>query len=155
MGSVSSAGSDLSNLLQTLSAESPQLASILSTPKVQSALEKASPGDLVELSNQALQLQQVGLLFGSSDGTQSSGDSLFSLLSPGSSAAQPDPILQALDSSLGTGSGSTGTSASGQPASTSVSPAQIAGAASDLQAQNLEALCGIPPTVNSSLNTLG
>lgn len=157
MGSVSSTSPDLSNLLQTLSAESPVLSSVLSTPNVQSALEKASPGDLVELSDQALQLQQVGLLFGSPDGTQSSGDSLFSLLSPGTSTsnAEPDPIMQALESSLGVGSSSAGTPANGQPASTSATPSQIASAASNLQAQNLETLFGATPTVDPLLNTLG
>src|SRR5579864_1255638 len=117
MSSVSSASSALSNLLQTLSAESPQLSSFLSTPKMQSVLEKASPGDLVQLSDQALQLQQVGLLFGNSDSTQSTGDSLFSMLSPGSSNAEPDPIIQALESSLGAGGfSSAGTPIGGQAA---------------------------------------
>ena len=73
MGSVSSASSILSNVLQNLSAESPQLSTILSTSKVQSALAKASPGDIAELSNEALQLQQVGVLFGNAGGTQSAG----------------------------------------------------------------------------------
>jgi hypothetical protein len=136
MSSVSSTSSGLSNLLQTLSAESPQLSSLLSTPKMQSALEKASPGDLVQLSDQALQLQQVGLLFGSSNSTQSTSDSLFSMLSPGSSNAEPDPIIQALESSLGAGgSSSAGTPIGGQAASTSASPSQIASATSNLQAQ--------------------
>jgi hypothetical protein len=142
MGSVNSAGSNLSNLLQTLQAESPQLSSILSTPNVQAALAKASPGDLVQLSDQALRLQQVGLLFGSTDGTQSTGltsapDSLFAALSPDSSMTQPDPLLQALDSSLGV------SGANGNP-STSLS-----------QTPTLDALFATPPTVDPFLNTLG
>jgi predicted transcriptional regulator len=78
MGSVGSAAFSLSDLLQTLSASSPQLSSMLSSSGVKSALATASPRDLVELSDQALQLQQVGLLFGSTDSTRSTGlQSLF------------------------------------------------------------------------------
>src|SRR5260370_25648399 len=106
MGSISSTSSNLSNLLQALGAESPALASLLSTSKMQSALEKASPGDLVQLSDQAMKLQQVGLLFGSTDGTQSNAfnpapASLFSILGPANSSPSPDPLIQALESSLG------------------------------------------------------
>jgi len=89
MGSISSTNSNLSNLLQTLQAESPQLSSILSTPNMQSALENASPGDLVQLSDQALQLQQVGLLFGNPDGTQSTG---FTQIANGASGFQAQEL---------------------------------------------------------------
>jgi hypothetical protein len=97
---------NLSNLLQSLGADSPALASLLSTSQMQSALQQASPGDLVQLSDQAMQLQQVSLLFGSTDGTQSNAfnpapDSLFSILGPASSNPSPDPLIQALESSLG------------------------------------------------------
>jgi hypothetical protein len=141
MGSVSSTNSGLSNLLQTLSTESPELSSILSTPSVQSALENASPGDLVELSDQALRLQQVGLLFGGSDGTQSTGltsasDSLFSVLSSGGSDTESSPIVQALENSTA----STGTAAS---------------IASNSQEQGLDALFGITSTVDPLINTVG
>jgi hypothetical protein len=106
MGSVSSTSSNLSNLLQTLNTASPELSSLLSTPQMQSALEKASPGDLVQLSDQALRLQQAGLMFGSSDSTQSTGltsgfDNLFSVPPPDGTTIQPDPILQLLESLVG------------------------------------------------------
>ncbi len=130
MGSISSPGSGISTLLQMLSAASPQLASMLSATNIQSAL-KASPTDLVKLSDEALQLQQVDVLFGSSDGTQSTGlpsgsDPLFSMLSSGGAVAESDPILGALGSSLAqAGSAvtasmaSTGTAAAEPPATTS------------------------------------
>jgi hypothetical protein len=91
-------------MLQNLATVSPQLSSILSTPKVQSALASASPGDLVELSNEALQLQQTSVLFGTADGTQSIGptstsDSLISALSSGASGSDSESglIVQAME----------------------------------------------------------
>jgi hypothetical protein len=119
---------------------------------MQSALANASPGDLVQLSDQAMQLQQVGLLFGSTDGTQSNAfnpasDSLFSILGPASSNASPDPVIQALESSLGI-AGSNG-------APSSPSTTDLASATSSLQTQALESLFGSPQTVDPFLNTLG
>jgi hypothetical protein len=138
---------------------------------MQSALEKASPGDLVQLSDQALQLQQVGLLFGNLDGTQSTGlpsasDNLFSVLSPGGSDPGSNLMLQALESSLSGGASSaissataaTATTASGQLASTSAPLSlanQIANTASNSQLQEMDALFGIAPAVDPSLNMLG
>ena len=151
MGSVSSTTSNLSLLLQTLSADSPQLSSMLATPNMKSALEKATPGDLVQLSDQALQLQQMGLMFGSTDGPHSTGsvlDSLFSILSPGSSNAQPDPILQALESSLGVAGANAG-------ASSSTPSNEVAGSAISFQAQELNALFAATQPADPSLNTLG
>jgi hypothetical protein len=152
MGSVSSTSPNLSTLLQNLSVESPQLSSMLSTPEMQSALQKASPGDLAQLSDQALQLQQVGLLFGNSGSTASTGasdsNSLFSVLSPGSSAAGPEQILEALDSSLGVAAPNGAT-----PNSTSSN--QVASSVSGFQAQELNALFGATQTVDPLLNTLG
>jgi hypothetical protein len=138
MGSVSSTG--LSTLLQTLSAESPALSSALSSPNVLPALEKASPGDLVHLSDLAVQLQEVGLLFGSSqDGTSTS-------LTPFSETpdAASNSILQALESSLAGQAGQ----------STSTSAAQTASVVSSAQAQEMDALFGGASTVAPSLNTL-
>jgi hypothetical protein len=155
MGSVNSTSSGLSNLLQTLSTEMPQLSSVLSTPKVKSALQNASPTDTVILSDLAVQLQQVGLLFGNSDGTQPAGptsvlDSLFPALSPQGSNDPTSLIYQSLASSLTAG-------ADGQSAST-LAPSsladQIANTAGNLQAQEMNALFGTVPTVDSALNTL-
>lgn len=108
MGSATSTSSYLTNLLQTLSAVSPQLSSVLSTPKVQSALAQAPQGDLVQLSEQALQLQEVGWLFANVDGTQPTGfdsvsDPLFPVLPPVSSDTASDSILQAFESSIAAG----------------------------------------------------
>jgi hypothetical protein len=141
MGALNSTSSVLTNLLQNLVTESPQLFSILSTPNVQSALEKASPGDIAELSDQALQLQQVGVLFGNLEDTQSTGltsttDSLFSGLPYGSPDAESDLIDQALEASVAP----TGTTSS---------------TASSLQAEELDALFGTTSTFDPSINTLG
>ena len=149
MGPVSSTSSNLSNLLQTLSAASPELSSMLSGPQMQSALAKASPGDLVQLSDQALELQQVGLMFGGLDGTQSTEfnsapSSIHSALSTNGSATQPDLLLQALDSSLGI-TGATSTSSS--------LATQIANSASNFQTQALDALFGTSQPADPSLNT--
>lgn len=152
MGSVSSTSSNLSYLLQTLDDSSPEVSSLLSTPQMQTALGKASPGDLVQLSDQAMELQQVGLMFGSSDGSQSTAfnsapDSIFSALSPNNWTTQPDLLLQALDSSLGVIGANGATSSS--------LAAQIASSASSFQAQALAALFNSTQPADPSLNTLG
>jgi hypothetical protein len=82
MGSVASVNPGVSDVLQILSnAGSTSLSSALSSKSVRSALESASSGDIVQLSQQALQLQEASDLFGG----QASAD-------PGSL------LLQALDS---------------------------------------------------------
>ena len=153
MGPISSTSPNVTDLLQTLSTEEPELSSILSTPSLQAALEKASPGDLVQLSDQALQLQQVGLLFGSADGTEASGlnsllDSLFPGQAPQGSSNQPDPLLQALDSSLGI-SGANAITPGSAPST------QIATSAGGFQAQELNALFAAAQPANPSFDTLG
>jgi len=79
----------LSDLIQELTdSGSTALASTLSSPTVQSAIEQASPVDLVQLSDEALQLQVVGSLFGTSN-NQAGNDTntLFDFLDPGLAAA--------------------------------------------------------------------
>ena len=68
MSSVSSVNPGVADLLQTFwkNGTSP-VSTALSSSGVQSALAIASPGDLVQLSSQALQLQQVAGLFGPSE----------------------------------------------------------------------------------------
>ena len=61
MSAVSSA---LSTITQQF-AESPLLSAVLSSSAMQTALAKASATDLAQLSEQAMQLQQVSTLFGS------------------------------------------------------------------------------------------
>lgn len=92
MSSVSAVTSGVADLLRTFSkAGSSPLPSALSSTSVQSALAIASPGDLVQLSQQALALQQVGGLFGGSDSSGSSDAS-------GATAGPGTLILQALAS---------------------------------------------------------
>ena len=75
MGSISSANPGLANLLQTLSGID---SSLVSSPSVasalQSALQNASPADVVQLSTAASQLDNVGLLFGQPGGSTDSSD---------------------------------------------------------------------------------
>lgn len=98
MSAVTSANSGFADLSLLLSSTgSASISSALSSPTVQSALKSAPPGDLVQLSQQALQLQEVSGLFASST---------------------PQTLLfQALNSAI-TGSAVTG-STSGSTASTS------------------------------------
>jgi len=66
MGSTNSVNPGVADVLQILSsAGSASLSSALSSSSVQSALDSASTGDIVNLSQQALQLQEAGILFGS------------------------------------------------------------------------------------------
>jgi hypothetical protein len=69
MGSVSSANPGVTDLLQMLSnLNSP----VLSSSSVTSALKKASPSDIVQLSMAATQLEGVDAMFGISNGTNAS-----------------------------------------------------------------------------------
>jgi hypothetical protein len=74
--------------MQTLTKENSPLLSTLSSPNVQKALENAPASDIVQLSEQALQLQATDALFGISNTSNSPTDSLFSALANvGSSAS--------------------------------------------------------------------
>src|ERR1700690_2090956 len=93
MGSISSPNPGVSDLLQTLSSAEPaSVSSVLSSPAVQSALENASPGDIVHLSAQAVQLQEADALFGSPDSSQTAASIILQALnnSASSSASSPD-----------------------------------------------------------------
>jgi hypothetical protein len=73
MSAISSVNPGVADLFNWLSGTgSTPVTSALYSPSVQTALEGASPGDLVQLSQQALELQQVGGLFGSSDSAETS-----------------------------------------------------------------------------------
>jgi hypothetical protein len=94
MSSVTATSTGISDLLQIFSsAATPAISSLLSSSQVQAALEKAPPADIVELSDEAMQLQQVDGLFGGSTSSQpaSSGlgmqDLLASLFNPSGSAS--------------------------------------------------------------------
>ena len=103
MASVTSVNPGVSDLLQTLSSVgSTSLSSALSSSKVQSALQTASPGDLVQLSQAALQLQQAVGLFGGSEGNSITGPA-----TPGTAAATTaaQEVSELLGTSSGTGAG--------------------------------------------------
>ena len=95
MGSIASTNSastnnnGLSDLLQTLTNENSPLLSTLSSPNIQSALEKAPTSDIVEISEQAQQLQATDALFGISNTSNTSTDSLFSALAAIGSNTSP------------------------------------------------------------------
>jgi len=90
MSSISSTSAGVADLMQMLSSVGdPALSSLLSS-QVQSGLGKASAADLVRLSDQAMQLQEVNGFFPSTapTPTESTGmamqDLLTSIYSPGS-----------------------------------------------------------------------
>jgi hypothetical protein len=120
----------LSDLLQTLSNENSPLLSTLSSPGVESALENAPTSDIVEISEQAQQLQSVDALFGLSSTSNSSTDSLFTALADvGSNTGSPAA------SSLNTGSSLAD---------------QLAAYQGNLQTQEAQTLLGINPTTNTN-----
>ena len=68
MTSVSADASGVADLLQTFSGTGASASSsALASTQVQTALQSASPGDIVQLSEQAVQLQQVAGIFASSE----------------------------------------------------------------------------------------
>jgi hypothetical protein len=93
---LTSSNPGLSDALQFLTnSASPALASLLSSSSVKTALQQAPAADLVKLSDQALQLQEVDGLFGNAGASQTDSDSaLTSLLAqlpsiPVSSISRP------------------------------------------------------------------
>lgn len=97
MGSVASTNNGLSDLLQTLTNENSPLLSTLSSPALQTALENAPASDIAEISDQALQLQATDALFGISNTSSSSTDSLFSALASVGSSATSSASGSSLD----------------------------------------------------------
>jgi hypothetical protein len=127
MGSVSSANSGITTLLQTLTnLNSP----VMSSKATVSALESASPSDIVSLSDAATQLQGVSELFGLSGGSSTSSSvSSLSYLLGGSLAAN----------SSQTNSSSANSTAA---ASTSSATDQLANYEATLQQEQTQALLG-------------
>ncbi len=124
MGSISNTG--INNLAQILSLSgAPLAAAAIASPTAQNSLENISAGDLVQLSSQALQLQETSALFGAAPASSSTG--LFSSLSTPTSGL--NSLLPSLDSSLLPSAGSLADSlAASQTASSgSTDPAQQAG----------------------------
>jgi hypothetical protein len=143
MGSVIMPSPGVSPLDQTFS-------SLLSAPNMQSALENASPGDLVQISAEAVQLQEANGLFGN----PGAANPLVSALDPGAPNINPSNSLEALDALL---LGFTPTSSVVPPpavgAGTSAAPSTLPASSAD--AQLVGALFGVGtaaglanPTVN-------
>jgi hypothetical protein len=126
MNPVSSTNLGLTNLLQTLSnIGSP----VLSSPAVTSALQSASPSDIVQLSAAATQLENMEVLFGQSDG----------------SAPTTDP-LTALQNLV---TGSAAAAATSSTATASSSANQLANYQADLQLAESQGLFGSPASSSS------
>lgn len=145
MGSVATSdGSGTATLIQLLSGTGSALSSSgLSSSQLQSALKGASPSDIVQLSDQALQLQVADGLFGSPEASQTAGlysaGALFSAPSPTSSSATLDGILATL---------------SGAASSTTPVSDQFATYQSELQAEQVQSLFAADSTAGVSGTSL-
>jgi hypothetical protein len=139
MSTIASVNPGVADLLNILSnAGAPSLSSALSTAKIQSALQAASPADIAQLSDQAVQLQVANDLFASADPSQTDG--LFSALSPPNSNVTFENLLTNLYS---------------PPSATPAAPApseasQIATYQSQLQTEQLQALFGVDTNAGTS-----
>lgn len=149
MGSVSSMNPGLTQLFQTLSnVNSP----VLSSPAMVTALQSASPNDIVQLSLAANQLEDVDAIFGISNGSSNTLDTSM------------NNLLAALEPSMtgaatpGSGTSPT-TAAPASTATTTGSPAdQMANYQAVSQMAETEALLGDPSTGGLSgplFNVLG
>jgi hypothetical protein len=156
MGTLPTDSFSVTNLVQSLTgAGSPQLAATLSTPAVQTAIQNAPTSDLVDLSSQALKLQETDLLFGDGSANPSAEDTatLASTLYPLSA------LLAAADAAANKAPASGASAPSPTAISSTASLAdQLAGYQNDLQAQEIQSLFGIAPTAsppNLLVDTLG
>jgi hypothetical protein len=100
MGSVASTSNGLSDLLQTLTNENSPLLPTLSSPAIQAALENAPASDIVQISDQAMQLQDAEALFGTANTASTPTDSLFAALTPSGSGATPSAAGSSLADQL-------------------------------------------------------
>lgn len=155
MGSVASTNAGLTDLLQNLTSSSSPLASEFSSPTMQSALESAPPGDIVQLSNEAIQLQEVGTLFGDPTQTSSSIDpsSILAALYPSSSTTASTLVVPPASTAA---TSSTSSTSAASTSSTSLA-SEMASYQSALQTNQMDALFGITPTTtsNSLFNIVG
>jgi hypothetical protein len=139
MGSIATSDFSLANLLQTLtSSGSPQLAAELSSPAVQAALETAPSGDIVEVFDQALQMQEASLF--SADSSTAFTPTIPAAVDPASSLLAPT------------------SSAAPATAPTASLAHQLEGYQSDLQSQEMQTLFGVNaagPPLSSLFNVLG
>jgi hypothetical protein len=120
MSSTPSVNAGLASLLQNLSnINSP----ILSSPKALAALQNAPPADIVQLSDEAIQLEGLNALFGAAEasGSSQAGSLLSSLLDGGvGGSGNPTDLLSELSSA-----GSPVTSAAGEAALQNATPGDI------------------------------
>jgi len=140
MGSVPANSFNITDLVQSLtSAGSPQLAATLSSATVQTALQNAPASDLLDLSSQALKLQETGQLFGTENSAETA--TLASTLYPLAS------LLAAANSSAKTAteSGTSNASPTASPPTPSLA-SLLTEYKGDLQANEVESLFGIAPT---------
>jgi hypothetical protein len=142
MGSVSTNSFSVANLVQNLTgAGSPQLAATLSSPAVQTAIQNAPTSDLVDLSSQALKLQETSLLFG--DGSAADTATLASMLYPLSS------LLASTEANARKAAESGAISPS--PPASSPAPSlatQLAEYQSESLTEEMQTLFGIAPTAS-------
>ncbi|MGD1090884.1 MAG: hypothetical protein ABSB35_02705 [Bryobacteraceae bacterium] len=140
MGSVSSTNPGVANLLQLLSnVNSP----VASSPSAVSALEKAPPSDIAQLSVEAIQLQGMDEMFGILNGPENPASTLTNLLEAPQAAAATEASATA-----------NGTAANPAASSTTSLAAQLA----DAQLEEVQGLFGtgtIGNSSNSLLNVIG
>jgi hypothetical protein len=126
MGSVSSANPGLAYLMQALSNDN---SPVLSSPSLVSALQNASPADVVQLSISATELEGVDALFGTANSSSNSSNNDLS------------SVMLSLENALAGTSASS--SAAAQPTSSVISPAdQLANYQSAFQSTELDSLLG-------------
>ncbi len=157
MGSVASTNPGLADLMQTLTSASSPLSSELSSPAMQSALEKAPAGDIVQISNEAMELQEVGTLFGNPNQTSSAIDpsSILAALYP-SSSDSTNAGLSLLPSSLPIYPSAPSTSSATTTSSVSLA-SQLASYQNAMEVDQVQTLFGNPltNTSNSLFNVIG
>jgi hypothetical protein len=133
MGSVSSTNPSntqvLADLLKTLTSKNSPLASTFASPAVQEALKNAPTADIVQLSEQALQLQATNTLFGQPGESNTASDNLLSVLSAISSSS---------------------TSGSTSPTAGSSLADQLAALQANTQLEAAQTLLGITPTATKN-----
>jgi hypothetical protein len=150
MGSVTSPlNPGIATLLESFTnSGNSALSSELTSPTVESALQKAPPAEIVQLSNQSFQMQEMDALFGN-PGASTAPASPLSSLFPSTANASPSSILQSLDASLLTATNSTtSTDATANQASSMAS--QLANYQSALDAQQVQSLFASDVNTGSS-----
>lgn len=163
MGSISNPG--ISNLAQILSNSGASIAAAaLTAPTTQAGLDNASTGDLVQLSEQALQLQNMEGLFAASAAPSVAG--LYSGVSAPSISAFPTPgisslfttsndLVSSLENSTVSSNSADASQQTGSNPSNSSSPSdQLAIYQADLLAQQTQALFGSGPSLGSDTSTV-